>query len=108
MPQDVVAVLDSAAIMTPSADNPRGRFDRRSDSLGLWDAVLAATNKHGPIVVILAALIYFIAVGLSAKVDSIEHKLDRHGIDSNWYQRQTCISLATLAGTQTALCDPPK
>ena len=40
-------------------------------------------------------------------LSSMANTLHEHSRDSSWFQRQTCINVAIIAGTSPALCDPP-
>jgi len=64
-------------------------------------------NDHGPVALMAAASLAFMAWLWLTTVSSMAHTLRDHSRDSGWYQRQTCINVATLAGTSPALCDPP-
>ena len=64
-------------------------------------------NDHGPVAVIAVASIAFMAWLWITTLSSMANALRDHSRDSGWYQRQTCINVAVIAGTSPALCDPP-
>jgi len=64
-------------------------------------------NKHGIVALIAVLSIAFMAWLWMTTVSSMATTLRDHSRDSSWYQRQTCINVALLAGTSPALCDPP-
>ena len=75
------------------------------------NAVEAASrfaNDHGPVAFIAVASIAFMAYVWITTLSTIAADLRDHRRDSDWYQRQTCINMAIVAGTSPALCDPPQ
>ncbi|HEY6211795.1 MAG TPA: hypothetical protein VIW45_05890 [Vicinamibacterales bacterium] len=64
-------------------------------------------NDHGPVALIAVAALAFMAWLWMTTLSSMAAALHDHTRDSNWFQRQTCINVAIIAGTSTALCDPP-
>ena len=64
-------------------------------------------HDHGPVALIAVASIGFMAWLWMTTLSSMANALRDHSQDSGWYQRQTCINVAIIAGTSPALCDPP-
>ena len=64
-------------------------------------------SKHGTVALIAVLSIAFMAWLWMTTVSSMATTLRDHSRDSGWYQRQTCINVAVIAGTSPALCDPP-
>lgn len=88
--------------------NPRGVFERKDDlPITTAQQAIGLVNRHGPIAAIAAFLIYFLTGVLQGVVEDTRKELREHAMVSAWYQRQTCISLATLAGTARELCEVP-
>jgi len=74
------------------------------------DRVTAAyrfASGHGPVALIAVLSIGFMAWLWMTTLSSMAATLRDHTRDSSWFQRQTCINVALLAGTSPALCDPP-
>lgn len=65
-------------------------------------------RRHGPLALIAGFLIYFLTNMLQATTEQTLKELRQHTTDSSWYQHQTCISMAVLAGTAKELCEPPR
>jgi hypothetical protein len=65
-------------------------------------------HEHGPVALIALVAIGFIAWLWMTTLSSMANTLHDHSRDSGWYQRQTCVNVAVLAGTSPALCDPPQ
>ena len=64
-------------------------------------------SEHGPVALIAVVAIGFMAWLWMTTLSSMANTLRDHSQDSGWYQRQTCINVAVIAGTPPALCDPP-
>jgi hypothetical protein len=74
------------------------------------DRITAAyrfATQHGPVALIAVLSIGFMAWLWMTTVSSMAATLRDHTRDSSWFQRQTCINVALLAGTSPTLCDPP-
>lgn len=91
--------------MTP---NPRGKWERDTDAATPWEAAARFANDHGPVALIAVASFALLAWLLVARLDAMASMLNAHVRDTSWYQRQTCISVAVMAGTPKELCDPPR
>ena len=72
------------------------------------EAAYRFANDHGPVAAIAVASIGFMAYVWITTLSTIAADLRDHRRDSDWYQRQTCINMAIVAGTSPALCDPPQ
>jgi len=72
------------------------------------EAAYRFANDHGPMAVIAFALVVFMGYVWITTMSTIAADLRDHRRDSDWYQRQTCINMAIVAGTLPALCDPPQ
>ena len=64
-------------------------------------------SEHGPLALIAVVSIAFMAWLWMTTLSSMATTLRDHSRDSGWFQRQTCINVAIVAGTEPALCDPP-
>lgn len=103
------------AQVPPSKHNPRGRYDRTDDNIGMWGALIAFANRHGPIALIAAFLVYFLSNILLTEVrkngqisEDTKRIISNHVSDTNWYLRQACINTSVLAGQPPAQCEPPR
>jgi hypothetical protein len=92
-----------------SPHNERENAGRREDDqpVGLAQSAFRFANDHGPVALIAVAAIGFMGWLWLTSLQGIAKDLSMHVRDSSWYQRQTCINMATMAGAQVALCDPP-
>jgi hypothetical protein len=64
-------------------------------------------HENGPVALIAVASIGFMAWLWMTTLSSMANTLRDHTRDSSWFQRQTCVNVAIMAGTSPALCDPP-
>lgn len=92
--------------MTPA--NPRGKFERNTDRWTPYQVAFEFANRHGPMALIAVSALGFMAWLYITTLSVIAKDIRDHSRESAWVQRQTCINLAVLAGTQPALCEPPR
>lgn len=69
------------------------------------EAVYLIASKQGPTAIIALACVALLGYLWFTTLQGMALDLRDHVRDSGWYQRQSCISLATLAGTPKELCD---
>lgn len=85
-------------------DWPRRRKDDTdpASTVGLAFRIL---NEQTPIALIALCSLGFLAYLYITTLTAMGQTLRDHVRESGWYQRQSCISLASLAGTPTTACD---
>lgn len=88
--------------------NPRGRYDRQDDQIptGILQAAFVFANRHGPVALIAVAAIGFMAWLWVSTLRGMAQDLRDHVRETGWYQYQSCLNLATLAGANPATCNP--
>lgn len=64
-------------------------------------------GKYGLIGAIAAFLIWNLTGRQAAAIDRTGELIQQHVTETRYMNRASCISLAILAGTPAALCDPP-
>ena len=80
--------------------------ERASDPTTLLGAAFRVVNNQGPLALIALSVIGLLTWLYVTKLDAMGDTLRDHNATSSWYQRQSCISLAVLAGTPPSLCEP--
>lgn len=76
------------------------------DPQTLLGAAFRYANQQTPLALITLSIIGFLCWLYVTVLQGMSLDLHDHVRDSTWYQRQSCISLAILAGTSTDLCNP--
>lgn len=93
--------------MTRLGDRREGADDRREgDPTTLLGGAFRFANNQTPLALIALAMVGFLAWLYVTQLSVIAKDLHDHVTSTSWYQRQSCLSLAVLAGTAPALCDP--
>jgi hypothetical protein len=76
-----------------------------SDPTSVVGAAYRYANSQTPLAVIALAGLLFFAWLWMTTLQTMARDLRDHVKESGWYQHQSCISLAELAGTRPELCD---
>lgn len=87
------------------------RHERLQDQVQAADSPLkllaVILGKYGLIGAIAAFLIYNLTGKQAAALEHMGQVIQQHVDETHYMQRASCVSLAILAGTPAALCDPP-
>lgn len=80
--------------------------DGADDPTTIVGAAFRFANRQTPIALVALITLGFLFWIFITKIDGMSDELRDHTWESNWYQRQSCVSLSILAGTSAALCTP--
>lgn len=84
------------------------RQHERQDDPQTWlGAAFRYANQQSPQTILALIIVGFLIWLYITKIDAMSADLRDHTHMSSYYQRQSCISLAVLSGTSTALCERP-
>lgn len=91
--------------------SPLHRHERLNDQVQLADTPIklmaVILGKWGLIGGIAAFLIWNLTGRQAAAIDRMGELIQQHVTETRYMNRASCVSLAILAGTPAALCDPP-
>lgn len=91
-----------------SDEETPARQRRKSDPSSIVGFAFRILNEQTPLALIAILALAFMGWLYITTLTPLAQELRDHTRESGWYQRQSCISLAQLAGTAPTLCDQPR